>query len=75
MEVGAIGYHDASKVKNLWVVKDKETVKRLDKTKEVLVSHYVFCFVVCTVHCTYLKSYILNTSCVLSGVNSVVLVV
>lgn len=35
MEVGAIGYHDASKVKNLWVVKDKETVKRLDKTKEV----------------------------------------
>lgn len=35
MEVGAIGYHDSSKVKNLWVVKDKETVKRLDKTKEV----------------------------------------
>jgi len=36
MEVGAIGYHDNSKVNSLWVVKDKETVKRLDKTKEVL---------------------------------------
>jgi len=35
MEVGAIGYHDNSKVNSLWVVKDKETVKRLDKTKEI----------------------------------------
>lgn len=40
MEVGAIGYHDASKVKNLWVVKDKEIVKRLDKTKEVCIEVY-----------------------------------
>jgi hypothetical protein len=36
MDVGAIGFHDATKVKNLWVVKDKEIVKKIDKTKEVL---------------------------------------
>jgi hypothetical protein len=35
MDIGAIGFHDATKVKNLWVVKDKEIVKKIDKTKEV----------------------------------------
>lgn len=35
MEVGAIGFHDKTKVKNLWVVKDKEIVKRIEKTKDV----------------------------------------
>lgn len=43
MAVGAIGFHDNSKVKNLWVVKDKETVKKLEKTKEVRVCPFVFC--------------------------------
>jgi hypothetical protein len=35
MEIGAIGFHDRTKVKNLWVVKDKDAVKALEKTKEV----------------------------------------
>ena len=35
MEIGAIGFHDSTKVKNLWVVKDKEIVKRIEKTKDV----------------------------------------
>jgi hypothetical protein len=35
MEVGAIGFHDKSKVKNLWVVKDKDMVKVIEKTKDV----------------------------------------
>jgi 1,2-phenylacetyl-CoA epoxidase PaaB subunit len=35
MEVGAIGFHDKTKVKSLWVVKDKDIVKALEKTKEV----------------------------------------
>lgn len=43
MEVGAIGYHDNSKVNSLWVVKDKETVKRLDKTKEVTACDLTCC--------------------------------
>lgn len=35
MEVGAIGFHDKTKVRSLWVVKDKDTVKMVDKTREV----------------------------------------
>lgn len=38
MEVGAIGYHDASKVKQVWVVKDKDIVKTIEKTKDVCFS-------------------------------------
>lgn len=34
MEVGAIGYHDRSKVKRMHVEKDNEIVKRITKTKE-----------------------------------------
>jgi hypothetical protein len=33
MEVGAIGYHDSSKVKRIKVVKDQSIVNRLTKTK------------------------------------------
>jgi lauroyl/myristoyl acyltransferase len=35
MEVGSIGFHDGSKVKSMLVVKDKEIIKRIEKTKEV----------------------------------------
>lgn len=35
MEIGAIGFHDRTKVKTVRVQKDKEIVKKLEKTKEV----------------------------------------
>ena len=35
MEVGSIGFHDGSKVKSMLVVKDKEIIKRIEKTKDV----------------------------------------
>lgn len=35
MEVGAIGFHDPTKVKKVRVVKDNSTVNKLNKTKEV----------------------------------------
>lgn len=36
MEVGAIGFHDRSKVKRIRVEKDNAIVNRINKTKEVL---------------------------------------
>lgn len=35
MEVGAIGFHDRSKVKRMKVEKDNVVVNRINKTKEV----------------------------------------
>jgi hypothetical protein len=57
MEVGAIGYHDSSKVKNLWVVKDKETVKRLDKTKEVRFTPFTFILRIFLFCCVFPRFY------------------
>lgn len=46
MEVGAIGFHDSSKVKRIRVEKDNSIVNRINKTKEVasssLISSFVF---------------------------------
>lgn len=36
MEVGAIGFHDRTKVKRMKVEKDNTIVNRINKTKEVL---------------------------------------
>jgi hypothetical protein len=35
MDVGAIGFHDKSKVKSIRIEKDNSIVKVLNKTKEV----------------------------------------
>ena len=35
MEVGAIGFHDPTKVKSIRIEKDNSIVNRLNKTKEV----------------------------------------
>jgi len=35
MDVGAIGFHDNSKIKHIQVVKDNSVVNRLNKTKEI----------------------------------------
>jgi hypothetical protein len=35
MEVGAIGFHDSTKIKKIKVEKDNSIVNRLNKTKEV----------------------------------------
>ena len=37
MEVGAIGFHDKTKVKSMRIEKDNMIVKQINKTKEVLV--------------------------------------
>jgi hypothetical protein len=40
MEVGAIGFHDASKVVRVNVIKDNAIVNRISKTKEVERKHF-----------------------------------
>jgi hypothetical protein len=47
MEVGAIGFHDESKVRKIKVIKDNAIVKALEKTKEVD-SSGLFSFLVIT---------------------------
>jgi hypothetical protein len=44
MEVGAIGFHDESKVKKIKVVKDNAIIKALEKTKEVAPLDYLSYF-------------------------------
>lgn len=50
MEVGSIGFHDGSKVKSMLVVKDKEIIKRIEKTKEVCL-HLPFIHFIDIRHC------------------------
>lgn len=45
MEVGAIGFHDNSKVKNIWVTKDKDIVKIVDKTKKVFIPYHSYIYI------------------------------
>lgn len=35
MDVGAVGFHDQTKVKRVQVIKDQSIVNQLNKTKEV----------------------------------------
>lgn len=42
MDVGAIGFHDQSKVKSIRVVKDNLIVNRLNKTKEVSLTLVIY---------------------------------
>lgn len=44
MQVGAIGYHDRSKVKSVRVVKDNTIVNRINRTKEVISNVFCKCF-------------------------------
>ena len=42
MDVGAIGFHDESKVNKLRITKDNAIVKELNKTKEVILNNFSF---------------------------------
>jgi hypothetical protein len=42
MEIGAIGYHDLSKVHTIRVEKDNAIVKEINKTKEVRIPLVLF---------------------------------
>ena len=37
MDVGSIGFHNKGNVKRILVEKDKEIVKRINKTKQVVI--------------------------------------
>lgn len=42
MEVGAIGFHDRTKVKKLRVVKENSIVNALNRTKQVRINRIIF---------------------------------
>ena len=46
IEVGAIGFHDRSKVKEIRVTKDNSIVNALNRTKQVLSSFFICFFLI-----------------------------
>jgi len=61
MEVGSIGFHDNAKVKRMLVVKDKDIVKRIEKTKEVMMVALI-CIITTTTNVYLIKGKI-SKSC------------